>query len=97
MSNDIRCYSLDVDSTEFYDKDNLKTDKMYLTSIILKEHNCLGFHTETMSGIQHCLFKSVDDRYEAYRDMKDKNINCKLNPLTVWVNEKYLNKKPLKK
>ena len=93
--SEIKCYSLDIPSEGLFNDMDPKDELMEASADILEKYNCLGFHPNDKKGIMHCFFSSLDDRYKAYNEMQAAEIECKLNPLTAWIDEKFFVKKPL--
>lgn len=80
--SEVKCYSIDI-----YDNDKKSIEKVVS---IINKHNVLGVNPDEAKGVTHILFVNPTDRYMAYRGLQKINIKCKLNPLTAWVDEKYL-------
>lgn len=55
---------------------------------ILRKHNCFVAHYDIELDIIECLFQNIEDRYETFKELQKNNIDCKLDPLTKFIEEK---------
>lgn len=75
----MKCYSIDTMYESFDELDE-----------ILEKNNALGIVHDDLTGIKHCFFNNLTDRYFAYEELRKAEIECEMNPLPFWIDDKYL-------